>query len=220
LSKPLLKYCGNRNYEDWCKVIRSRADYVGVIFAESKRRVKSQDVKQWISQISLPQSKKLVGVFVNASIEEISNVLKYVPLDVIQCHGDESPDQLVHIKRMTDLTVWKVVHHSDDSLLKMKNYAGIADAYLIDSKLKGVWGGTGKTFDWSFIPQYMQEARKQGVPCWIAGGVNTENITSLLRYDLFGIDIASGIERNEKKDFQLIENIEKKVLNDDNYLPR
>jgi phosphoribosylanthranilate isomerase len=220
LVKPLLKFCGNRSIEDWKMVIESKCDYIGLIFAKSKRRVTPKEVLDWLENYPKPKDKKLVGVFVNASSEDIRSVCDEVPLDIIQCHGNESPSQLQYLKEETQKEIWKVIHHLPESINLMKTYNGIADAYLIDSKHKGAWGGTGKAFDWMFIPKYMEEAGEQSVPCWIAGGVNTNNISSLLRYHPFGIDIASGIEIEEKKNRQLITTIEEKVLKNDYNLSR
>jgi phosphoribosylanthranilate isomerase len=211
LNRPLLKYCGNRSYEDWCKVIESKADYIGVIFAPSKRRVMAQQVQTWIKNKPVPSYKKLVGIFVNASMTEIQSVLELVPLDIIQCHGNEQPEHLSQLKMNTKLTVWKAIHHDEKSLEKMKAFEAIADGFVIDTKSAHAWGGTGITFNWSAVPDYLEEAKKQGVPCYIAGGICVENIRELLHYQPIGVDLASGIELEESKNVNLIQSIEKEV---------
>ncbi|MFD1738546.1 phosphoribosylanthranilate isomerase [Bacillus salitolerans] len=213
MYRPLLKYCGNRSFADWKTVMSSSCDYVGLIFAESKRKVTSSEVKKWIEKQPVVNAKKIVGVFVNESVENIVRVAEEVPLDVIQCHGKEPPLLLKELKTRTKKEVWKVIHHGEHSLSEMKLFHGVADGYVIDSKQKGKWGGTGISFDWSHIPSYINEASAQAVPCWIAGGVNANNIHSLLNYEPFGIDIASGIEEKERKDETIIRTIEKRVYN-------
>jgi len=167
-------------------------------------------VKNWFNKVDLG-NKKLVGVFVNAPVHEIAEVIKEIPLSIIQCHGTETPAQVGAIKERTKLPVWKAVHHTNSSLGTMKQYAGLADGYIVDTKIKGAWGGTGISFDWEYVPYYMEEAEKQGVTCLIAGGVRPDNIEKLLRYHPHGIDISSGIEECEGKSTRKIEMIERKV---------
>ncbi|WP_246942182.1 phosphoribosylanthranilate isomerase [Bacillus pinisoli] len=220
MYKPLVKFCGNRSFEDWSKVIFSKADVIGIIFAESKRQVTPEQVSSWIQEQPLPQGKKLAGIFVNANLEEIEAVLAKVPLDIIQCHGKESPTFLQKLKETTGLAVWKAIHHDYQSLDYMKEFSSIADGYVVDTKSPKAWGGTGQTFDWEAIPSYLKEADRQGVPCFIAGGIKIENISQLLQYHPIGIDLASGIEIEEQKSRQLIKNIEKEVENYVNNISR
>jgi phosphoribosylanthranilate isomerase len=206
----LLKYCGNRSLEDVKVSARSAANYVGFIFAKSKRQVRADEVKQWLKAVRL-NDKKLVGVFVNAPISQIESVIKEVPLSIIQCHGTETETQIYAIKERLQLPVWKVIHHSKSAVQKMKDFSGLADGYVIDTKVEGAWGGTGISFNWSYVPAYLEEAEKQGVKCFIAGGVRSENIEELLRFKPHGIDISSGIEENERKSSEKIERLEEKV---------
>jgi phosphoribosylanthranilate isomerase len=206
----MLKYCGNRSFQDWCTVTESKADFIGLIFAQSKRKVEPEQVKEWMKEQPLPD-KKLVGVFVRAKLAEIQEVIETVPLDVIQCHGDETPEDVQEVKTNTGKIVWKAIHHDKNSIQKMKSFKGIADGYVIDTKTVNSWGGTGTSFDWDSIPNYLQEAKEQGVICFIAGGVNPSNVSSLVKFEPSGIDISSGIEQGEQKDPEMIKQIEKEV---------
>nr|WP_181555903.1 phosphoribosylanthranilate isomerase [Anoxybacillus caldiproteolyticus] len=206
----LLKYCGNRSAADLQKSANSGAHYLGLIFAESKRKVEAHEVKKWLETVSL-NGKQLVGVFVNASVEDICKVVRTVPLSVIQCHGSETVEQVVKIKEATNLVVWKAIHHQEDALEKMKQYASFVDGYVVDSRVSSTWGGTGISFDWRHIPFYLEEAERQAVPCLIAGGVNPDNIEELLCYRPHGIDISSGIEKNGEKCTRKMKQIEEKV---------
>ncbi|MBM6619857.1 phosphoribosylanthranilate isomerase [Bacillus sp. RD4P76] len=211
MSKPLLKYCGNRCFEDWCLVMESKADLIGLIFAESKRKVSPETVVKWIDEKPVTEGKKIVGVFVNASLSYIEHVASCVPLDIIQCHGRESIEELCMIKALTKLPVWKAIHHDIHAILCMRNLRGIADGYVIDTKSINSWGGTGESFDWSVIPEYQKEAFVQEVPCLIAGGVNPTNISKLLAHHVDGIDISSGIEYENRKNIERIKLIDKEV---------
>lgn len=213
MNKSLIKYCGNRSFEDWNLVLDSRADYIGLIFAESNRRVTEKEVKKWIEYKPIPKGKHLVGIFVNPSLSYIQQVIKLIPLDIIQCHGYESRDFIKSIKANTGLPVWKAVHHNENALLEMKNLKGVVDGFIIDTKSKDAWGGTGIAFDWRVIPLYQNIAKEQGVPCFIAGGVNPTNVQKLLFYHVDGIDISSGIETENQKCSEKIRRIESEVEN-------
>lgn len=206
----LLKYCGHRSLADLQKGASSQADYLGLIFAESKRKVEAHQVKEWLEAVLL-HGKKLVGVFVNETTERICEVTRLVPLSVIQCHGNESVEQVAKIKEATGLPVWKAIHHGEDALTKMKQYAHVADGYVVDSRVRGAWGGTGVSFDWAAVPFYLEEAERQSVPCFIAGGITPENVEQLLSYCPHGLDISSGIEENGEKSIEKMIEIEKKV---------
>ncbi|MBM7661255.1 phosphoribosylanthranilate isomerase [Bacillus mesophilus] len=211
MTRPLLKFCGNRSYGDWCYVVDSMADVLGVIFAPSKRNVTKEQVKAWLETKPLPPTKRLAGIFVNESLETIKETCEEIPLQIIQCHGIETPADLKEIKKATGLVVWKAIHHDDTSLEYMRTFQSIADGYVVDTKSPKAWGGTGQSFDWASIPNYLKEAEIQGVPCFIAGGVKVENIKELLEFNPIGIDLASGIEVNEQKNKDLIQRIENEV---------
>ncbi|MEH7224288.1 phosphoribosylanthranilate isomerase [Bacillus sp. JJ1566] len=210
MPQPLIKYCGNKTLEDVRVVAKSKAHYIGFIFANSKRKVNPVDVNKWLKKVDL-LDKKTVGIFVNAKLNEIEAVLGEVSLSVIQCHGTESVEFIKLVKNKTGLNVWKVIHHDEQGLRTMKEFAGVADGYVVDTKVVNMWGGTGVSFNWESIPLYQQEARNQNVPCFIAGGIDSKNIETLLGYDIDGFDISSGIEHKGKKDHTIIQTIEKWV---------
>lgn len=207
---PVLKYCGNHSYQDVQITANSRAHYLGFVFAESKRSVTAHQVQQWLEKIQIPQ--KLVGVFVNATLGEIEYVSSRIRLDVIQCHGDETPDYILTLKASLKQRIWKVIHHSQNGIEKMKQYDGLVDGYVIDSKVSGQRGGTGQTFDWSSIPSYQKEAFRQQVPIFIAGGINPQTVKELLLYQPVGIDLSSGIEENGRKSSEIKNQLEERVF--------
>ncbi|WP_445612571.1 phosphoribosylanthranilate isomerase [Geobacillus sp. YF-1] len=205
-----LKYCGNRSREDVQASLASGADYLGFIFAESRRKVLPAEVRCWLDGQALG-AKQLVGVFVNAPVERIAAVVRELPLHIIQCHGREDRAELAAVKEAVRLPVWKAIHHGDGALAAMKQYAGLADGYVVDSRVAGAWGGTGVTFDWEAVPRYLEEAARQGVPCFIAGGITPDNVERLAAYRPDGIDISSGIETDGRKDPSKMKRIEHKV---------
>ncbi|WP_347549853.1 phosphoribosylanthranilate isomerase [Pseudalkalibacillus hwajinpoensis] len=199
MKKPELKLCGNRSVQDWGTVRMSGADYAGFIFAPSKRRVTDEQVANWLSDYP-PESIKIVGVFVNPELEDLAETVSKVPLDILQLHGKETPVFAAKVKQMTGKPIWKVLHHGEDAQDDMLLFRGIADGYVVDTKLPGQWGGTGKRFDWGAIPGYQTEANEQHVPLFIAGGINPDNVNELLKFHPDGIDVSSGIESSEQKD--------------------
>lgn len=210
MKEPIVKLCGNRTLSDVAKTSSSNATHLGFIFVNrTKRYVRPEQVGRWIKKMR--PNQKLVGVFVNPTISELEEVLHFVPLDVIQLHGSETVSQLLKVKEATGLPVWKVIHHQEDGPAQMELFQGVADGYVIDSKVKGAHGGTGVQFDWAAVPSYKTLAQEQGVPFLIAGGVNPDNIAELLSYAPDGIDLSSGTETNEQKDIGKIQSIMKEV---------
>ncbi|RXJ03954.1 phosphoribosylanthranilate isomerase [Anaerobacillus alkaliphilus] len=208
--RPLLKYCGNHSLNDVIVTAKSRADYLGFVFAPSKRCVTAQQVSRWLKEVEV--SQKIVGVFVNATLREIEEVMEEVSLDVIQCHGEEPPEFVTTLKEKYQKNVWKVIHHSKSGLQTMQAYRHKVDGFVIDSKVAGQRGGTGVQFDWQVIPEYQQEAKNQQVPCFIAGGINVSTITQLLEYNPIGIDLSSGIERDGRKSTTIKNNFEERLF--------
>lgn len=210
--RPLLKFCGNHSYEDLKLTASSKADFIGFIFTEKSRRtVSAAQAAGWLEQLGTVLKKKMVGVFANDSLEQVKLVTKTVPLDIVQLHGSETPRQTAAFKQSLGLPVWKALHHGADTLQQMRRYNGLADGFVIDTKVNGQLGGTGVSFDWTAVPDYMREAKRQRVHCLIAGGVTPDNIDALLNYQPMGIDLASGIERAFHKDSEQIRKIEEKV---------
>nr|WP_280768795.1 tryptophan synthase subunit beta [Salipaludibacillus daqingensis] len=189
-----------RSPEDYQKGVSSHVDMIGFIFAESKRQVKPDDVAKWQQEFPKKQHQKIIGVFVNESTKSIIEKATQADLDVIQLHGNETVNELLTIKEATGKIIFKTIHHNEHGIKEMTRFRGVADGFVIDTKTPEGWGGTGVQFDWNAIPSYSEEAKFQGVPCLIAGGVNVENIKKLMTYKPIGIDISSGTESDNKKD--------------------
>ena len=210
MDKPVIKFCGVQSLNDLKVVCHSIADYIGFIFADSKRKVDPLLVAEWLQQVNT--TKKIVAVFVNPSDEEVKNVLEHVPVDVIQFHGNETIDQITRIAMSFDGLIWKALHHHEKTIEEIELYQSNVDGFVIDSRLKGQWGGTGVRFDWNAVPAYINLAKRYDKLCLIAGGVNERNISELLSLQPQGIDLSSGIEIEQKKSSVKIRNIEERVL--------
>lgn len=215
MKTTILKLCGNHSLQDLQRAVSSGAEFIGIVFAESKRKVKPELCGEWMKQIKKRSGQKYVGVFVNPTLKEISDVLRHVQLDIIQFHGTETPARIIEVKLATGLTVWKAIHHNTSGIDRMKAYQNIVDGYVVDSKVKGAWGGTGERFDWEAIPSYTREAERQGVPCLIAGGITPDNVGEILKYYPQGIDISSGIETDGEKDNHKITDLIERLKDND-----
>jgi phosphoribosylanthranilate isomerase len=204
-----VKYCGCQSEDDYKLLSSSRADIIGFVFAESKRKVTPEEVSSWVGFHE--KRKLLAGVFQNSSIEEMVSAAKEVPLDIIQCHGNESVSTIINLKKRTKKLVYKAIPYSDTISEQIAVYAKYADAIVVDSVSKGQFGGTGISFSWTQVPGILKEAKKENVPCFIAGGINPENINSLLEYDPYGVDLSGGIEYEGKKSSERIKKLERMI---------
>lgn len=165
MKKPSLKYCGIHSLEDLKVTARSKADYLGFIFAESKRSVDPADVKRWCGETDTP-GKKLVGVFVNENMSRMAEIVKDAGLDVIQLHGDETAADIKRLKSMTDCEIWKALPHGNDTVQSMASFAPYIDGYVIDSSVKGMRGGTGVSFSWDSVPLYIDAPKRRQAPVY------------------------------------------------------
>ncbi len=212
MTKPLLKYCGIRTKKDVEIGAQSQADYLGFnFFKGSKRYISPEKASMNLCALSEDPVQQLAGVFVNANLDEIMHAVNVMPLDVIQCHGDETPEILNEIKKRTGKKIWKAIRLSENWQQEIDQYSTSVDGILIDAKVKGHYGGTGQVFDWGIIPDFEKLMSYYGLQGWVAGGINLSNIEKLLDYQPAGIDLASGIEKNGYKSLEIIRQLEGKV---------
>ncbi|UOP04612.1 phosphoribosylanthranilate isomerase [Conchiformibius kuhniae] len=180
-----IKICGITRPEDAVCAARFGADAVGLVFYHaSKRRVLPPQAAEIVS--ALPPFVGTVGLFVNESAERIGDILAQVPLDVLQFHGDETPEFCRQFRRPYLKAVR--VRHADDVCRALRDYAD-ARGVLLDAHVAGEYGGTGQCFDWSLLPQDLAGN-------WIlSGGLNPHNITAALaQTGAAAVDVSSGVE--------------------------
>jgi phosphoribosylanthranilate isomerase len=208
-----IKICGITDIEAARAAAVDGVTHLGFVFAKSRRRVDAGTVRAIGEQ--LPRHLERVGVFVDCPLEELVRIGQEANLTVYQLHGDESPEMCRILKEMTGKEVWKawrVRHQKADQ--QVERFVGAVDAILLDSYRAGQQGGTGKTFPWECIPEFRQ--RLGGIPLFVAGGLNAENVSSLtLRYRPDGVDVSSGVEHEGKKCSHLIERFVRKAREGD-----
>jgi phosphoribosylanthranilate isomerase len=198
-----LKVCGITTSEDIMELIPLKISRLGFIFYHmSKRYVYGKLIEDGLKEI--PKHIKKTGVFVNAEIAEIEQIIDQYHLDCIQLHGDESPEFCKHFRTKTE--VIKAISIQDVSSFETtKLYLDACDLLLFDTQSKH-YGGTGKTFDWQWLEAYNSDK-----PFYLSGGISLENVEEIKKIKhekLIGIDINSKFEiRPGIKDIEKIKQL-------------
>lgn len=198
----IVKMCGIRREEDVEYANEVCPDYIGFIFADSPRKVSWEDAASF--RKDLKKEIRCVGVFVNETPEKIAEIAARVPLDAVQLHGDETEEDIRHLRSLCDKEIWKAARvRSKDDIQKVQTLP--ADRILLDSFSKEAYGGTGRTINLDILSE--SEITK---PYFLAGGLNTGNLKGILEaIHPEGIDISSGIETNGCKDLDKMKTIMK-----------
>ncbi|MFB5661678.1 phosphoribosylanthranilate isomerase [Alteribacillus sp. HJP-4] len=210
MARPLYKCCGLHSEEDVRIIAQSGADIAGFVMAESRRKIRPEEVTSWLEKYPL-SGKKTALLFVNADMNEIVESFKHIRPEIIQLHGEESIEQIKSIQERLPAEVWKALPHDNTTIGKMNAYLPYVDGFVIDAKVKGLRGGTGKQFDWNHVPDYVLFGKKNNIPVLIAGGINHSNIDELLGFEPYGVDVSSGIEKEGRKNSHLVNQIEKRL---------
>ena len=200
-----VKICGISRIEDIGYVNQCLPEYVGFVFAESRRKV-SLDMARTLRS-GLNSRIKTVGVFVNEQPEAILEIVRGCRLGIVQLHGDESPEYIEDLKASLRLSfkypveVWKAIRvRNMDAIKSISNYN--ADAYLLDTYVENSYGGAGKIFDWNLAA----EAGKKN-KIILAGGLDIKNVREAVRVvQPYAVDVSSGIETEGFKDGNKVRN--------------
>ena len=194
-----IKTCGLFREEDINYANELKPDYIGFVFAESKRKVgveKASDLKN-----KLDKEIKSVGVFVNDNLDFILNLIKDKIIDIVQLHGNEDNDFLDNLKTKTNAKIIKFIPvENAESILNSLNI--ISDFILLDN-LKG---GAGKTFNWNYLKEAFElnnNLKKNfNEKYFLAGGLNKENIGEALKFNPYCVDLSGGLETDGVKDYE------------------
>lgn len=189
----LVKICGIQTIEAAWAVVEGGADFIGFVFAESRRKVDPKAAQEIVR--CLPDRIKKVGVFVNESIERMIEIAETVGLDYLQLHGDEPAS----LAEKLPYPIIKAFPADMEKIIEMKDYP--CEYYLIDSPSGKVYGGTGKTFDWNILKNIGLDHQK----LFLAGGLTPENVQEAMEIvSPIGVDVSSGVETAGKKDVEKI----------------
>ena len=182
-----IKICGITCVEDARSAAASGADALGLVFYEkSPRYVTVQQAVELAKTI--PPFVTVVGLFVNPSADEVRNVLRQMPLDVLQFHGEEEPEFCAQFGRPYLKAVR--VKLGVDLLQCAARYQG-AQGLLLDAFIEGAHGGTGESFDWALIPHLP-------LPVILSGGLHGGNVAEAIRQVRpYAVDVSSGVEASK-----------------------
>ena len=204
---PKVKMCGISKVETIPAVVDAKPDYMGLVFASSKRQVTVEQAKTLAEELhkqyaarynsgadqSDTDEIKTVGVFVNETLDNLVTIAEKVHLDAVQLHGDEDETFIQSLKECTNVEVWKAVQIRSAADAE-KWIDSSADMLLFDAYHKDERGGTGEVFDWSALDEFER-------PFMLAGGIDSTNVARAIRtVRPYGIDISSGIETEGVKD--------------------
>lgn len=188
-----VKICGLRDADNVDAAIRAGAQYLGfVFFPKSPRAVTPEQAGALVQDI--PAGTARVGLFVNPDDAQLTGTLTHAPLDIIQLHGQESPERVAQVKDLTGLPVMKAIGVSGpQDLGALIDYGLVADMLLVDAKAPkdaDLPGGNGIAFDWRLLV-----GRKWLRPWLLAGGLTPDNVAEAIRLTgARAVDVSSGVE--------------------------
>ena len=181
-----VKICGLSTASAVETACKAGADYIGFVFAESRRRVSLEQAQKLAALV--PPAVQKVGVFVSPSLSELRKAISVANLDLVQIHGDFDEELLTQVGRPV-IRAYQVKG-------ELKEFSQQVDYLLFDAPL----AGSGQTFDW----QVFDESQIHQ-PFFIAGGLNAGNVREAIQHFApYAVDVSSGVETDGKKDLQKI----------------
>jgi phosphoribosylanthranilate isomerase len=190
-----IKFCGLKRIQDLEKAISLRVDYVGfVLYPKSPRYVSPEELK---ALVNLSNSVKKVAVMVNPDYQDVKKVLD-IGVDLIQLHGEESFDFAKKVGFERVIKAFRV----KEKIYISQEWRQV-HAVLLDTYSQHLYGGTGRTFNWSIA----EELVKNGFRIILSGGLTPENVQmAVRRVNPYGVDVSSGVEvKPGVKDHQKME---------------
>jgi phosphoribosylanthranilate isomerase len=201
-----IKICGIKTLKDALTAIEAGADYLGFNFYPKSVRFIEKSACVEITSVLKREYPhiKLVGVFVNSSVEEIKDILQTCQLDLAQLHGDETPETFAQLAPHA-FRAFRRIPESNAGYERNE-----APFMLIDAAVKGVYGGSGVTADWTAAAKLALQ-----YPLLLAGGLTPENVADAVRQvQPWGVDVASGVEsapgeKDAEKMIQFVKEVKK-----------
>jgi phosphoribosylanthranilate isomerase len=196
-----VKLCGIMEASHALVAVEAGADFVGMVFAPSRRRITSDKGRE-ISQAlkALPARPLIVGVFVNAPPSEVNQLTRLCGLDYVQLSGDEPVEYMKGIEK----PIIKAIHIKGEPALELlsgmeEGYKALGSdrlIYLLDSRVGEMYGGTGRVADWDIAAEIASR-----FPIILAGGLSPQNVSQAIRkVKPWGVDVSSGVETDGVKD--------------------
>ncbi|GAA0767058.1 phosphoribosylanthranilate isomerase [Erythromicrobium ramosum] len=190
MADTLVKICGISTLEILAAAVKAGVDYVGLVHFEKSPRHLSLSQAARLRGLVPPQVK-VVLLVVNLSPATLAEAVREVRPDVVQFHGQETPETLARFRAATGVEAWRALGVRDaGSLADAAQFHGAADRLLFDAPSSGLPGGNGTRFDWDLLKAY-----KAPTPWGLAGGLTPSNVADAIR--LTGaplVDTSSGVE--------------------------
>jgi len=183
-----VKICGITNLPDAQKAVAAGVDAIGLVFyPSSPRYVNIVEAERIATRLSAFVT--VVGLFVNASADEVRQVIQQVPIQLLQFHGDETAE----FCRQFNMPYIRAVRvHAETNLVQYALQFHDARALLFDTFVDGVAGGTGQVFDWQMIPPNFP------IPIVLAGGLNPSNVRQAIQtVKPYAVDVSGGVEQSK-----------------------
>ena len=197
-----IKICGIREEAQGLAAAEAGADFIGLVFAPSPRQVTLDQAKKIVAAVKKSgHTAEVVGVFVNMPVARVNQIADSCNLDWVQLSGDEPWQYCAEIDRPVIVAVQvSKYQHPDNISAKLaigeRVLATHKHLYLLDSHVKGKYGGTGITFDWNSARQAAEQ-----FPAIIAGGLTPDNVAQAIKtIEPWGVDTSSGVETGGVKD--------------------
>lgn len=183
-----VKFCGITNLDDAAEAVRLGAWAIGLIHFDGSPRDVDRAVAAEIAA-AFRRKCEVVGVFVNPTLDEVARAVEDEGLTMVQLNGAEGASFCGEVARRTGVKVAKAIHVASAADVHAAE-AFRTDFHLFDRRGKGMWGGTGESFDWELLRDHRSE-----VPAILAGGLRAENVAEAVSIvHPFAVDVASGVE--------------------------
>lgn len=197
-ARSRVKICGLTRSEDVQAAVQAGVDAVGFVFyPPSPRAVTAEQVAKLLK--SVPPFVQSVGLFVDVNEAELLEILKTVRIDLLQFHGNETPEQCAYLAALTGKRWIKAVQMKPEVDINpiIESYRAVgASGILLDAWHPDLFGGTGHAFDWRRFPQFEQSPNIDSqCPLILAGGLTPENVAEAIRQTSpFAVDVSGGVE--------------------------
>jgi phosphoribosylanthranilate isomerase len=183
-----VKICGITDLDDAAEAVRLGAWALGLIHFDRSPRRCDPAVAAEIAA-AFRRKCEIAGVFVNPTLEEIDRAVENAGLSIVQLNGEEGTSFCTEVARRTGAKVVKAIHVASAADIHGAEVYR-TDFHLFDRRGKGLWGGTGKSFDWGLLREHRSE-----VPAILAGGLRPENVAEAIAVTHpYAVDVASGVE--------------------------